>query len=232
LERQGAIVLAILLAAVLIAAVLVTGVPGPAMRGAGPGERPSITVPGEASIALKPDAAMLGLILTTEAETAQAAQSTARAKGQALAERLRDFATKSDVTLIETEINPAPGARFTARTAIVVKLASLERASQAADQVRGTDGVAVVFLEPAAVDVSGAREEAIESAVADARARASQVAEASGLKVKGVQSVRVLQISYPRADATSWSFRDAHLPRAFPAPMVMRVTVNVTFDAQ
>jgi uncharacterized protein YggE len=160
----------------------------------------SITVTGEASVAMQPDVATLSLGVTTQGVTATEAMTANSAALNVVLDRLkaagiadRDLQT-SNLSLNPNWVGYESGATptiagYTASNMLTVRVRALDRLGTVLDAAI-TDGANTLNgLTFELSDPKAKMDEARRAAVADARARAAVLAEAAGITLGEVRSI-------------------------------------------
>lgn len=160
----------------------------------------SITVTGEASVAMQPDVATLSLGVTTQGVTATEAMTANSAALNVVLDRLkaagiadRDLQT-SNLSLNPNWVGYESGATptiagYTASNMLTVRVRALDRLGTVLDAAI-TDGANTLNgLTFELSDPKAKMDEARRAAVADARARAGVLAESAGITLGEVRSI-------------------------------------------
>ena len=199
-----------------------------------------ITVSGEGTVALVPDQATIRASVITNSDSAENAVS----QNNTIYAHLVDAAvatgvTRDDVTLAYYNINyvppprPAPGEvaptgqfGYVVSRSFDVKVRSVGKAGTVVDALTKAGITNVESVSFGVTDPSRARASATSKAMADARAKADEIARAAGLRVIGID-----QISYGGAIRPPVPMMRTMAVGAASAPTVFDSgNVNVTAD--
>lgn len=160
-----------------------------------------ITASGEATITVKPDQALLGIGVTTQAPTSQEAGSRNAQQTQTLLAALTkalgksgDFKTSGYWINPQYDANPAkPGGNritsYVARNSVEVRIDDLAIVSNVIDAAIGAGSNNISALRFTLKDEQASKTKALIEATAQAREKAAAMAKALGLRVARVVSV-------------------------------------------
>ncbi len=219
----------LIVAAALAAASLLAGAGAPLFAHAEEAQPGTITVSGTASVTTVPDTATISFGVVTQASTASAALSSNSAAAERVIAALKSAGI--DAKDLRTEIvSLAPRTSeagdqilgYTATNTISAKIRDLGRAGAVIDAAvaAGANTVQGPSLEPG--DAQGLYRQALERAVADARAKAQALASAGGLTLGPISSMAEGQAAIPYAS------RDAATAAAPIEPGTQDITASVT----
>ena len=186
---------AFLIAAVLLTASAIAGVAQPHLgRSAGPPAK-TITVSGHGTVTTVPDRASFDFTVETRAQTASGAIARNGDAASAVAQAVKNAGVSAaDLQTSQISLSPqtnqdgttiigyAASTTVTAKTAIAKAGGVVDAAVKA-----GADGVSGPNLSRS--DETGLYKDALKSAVADAKDKASALAAAAGLSLGGAQSI-------------------------------------------
>jgi len=241
-------------AAALVAAAMWLGVPGGALEGGtalaaeSNGSVPrTITVVGEGKIAVQPDVAYVRLGVSTRADTAHEAQ-TANANAFAAVEKvlkeqfnIAESDIKTDGFYVRPEYRyPERGGEptvvgYTADHFVVVTYRRLDRLGELLDAVSAAGANQIAGIQFAAERADEYELQAIEKAMANARAKAEVIAQAANRSVLGVLSVQLQGagsgpvIPYVRSQL-SMGAADSAVTSVQPGELEIAVVLTVTFE--
>ena len=165
-------------------------------------DRTLITVSGTGTVSVPPDQAIVSATVTTNNAASDAAVSENSARyDKIVAAAVRAGAKRDDITLNYYNVNyvakPTPAATpqpyqqygYTVTRSFSIKVPAIAKAGAMVDAlsragVTNVEGVNFGLFQP-----EKARRAATEAAVADARAKAAEVAVAAGLRIASIQSI-------------------------------------------
>lgn len=230
--------IAAVLAAVVAAAGAYAALAAPA-GGASAAEEPArtIAVSGTASVEVVPDRAVFSFCVENRAASAGAALAAnspamrrviAALKALGIADR--DLRTEN-VSVSRDYDDDGNSTGYTASNCVRVTVRKLALAGTVVDAAvdAGADGVEGPMLHPE--DVEALYRRALETAVADARAKAEAIARASGLTLGRTLTVDESGDTYPVADAALARKGSAAEAPIEPGTEGVVATVDVTFAA-
>lgn len=190
----------VLLAAALTLPMIQTAAADTGRMGAGQFGAGQITVTGEASIATTPDMATVSLGVITIGDTAVAAMAANSAEMTKVIERLKAAGiAPADLQTSNLQLYPnqpgeskslsSGGADFTASNQLQVRVRALDQLgtildAAIADGVNSLQGVSFDIAAP-----RGLQDEARAAAVADAKAKATTLATAAGVKLGKITAI-------------------------------------------
>lgn len=208
-----------------------------------------ISVTGEGTIAVTPDLATLRASIENTNDSAQDAVSQTNATYTHVVDAVVAFGiARSDVTLAYYNVsyNPRPTVSagenippgrygYTVTRTFDVKVRDVNKAGAVVDALTKAGVTNIESVAFTASDPSHARSEAAVKAMADARAKAQDVARAAGLHITGIARITYggAPVVQPMMRAMAMSAAQAPAPTAFDQENV-NVTVNlsVVFLAQ
>ncbi len=206
-----------------------------------------IVVSGQGTASAAPDMATISFTINTYAASAQNAISANNARYQRLDSAMHALgvpAADVQTTSFTLDYNPAPkppeapspGERYGFNAArsvdvIVHQLSLVGKSIDAAAAAGVTDVGGVQF---AVSDTSAQNVAALKSAVLDARAQADALAEAAGLRIIGIRSIRQGGgIFQPQPAANVSTMMAARVPTVIrPSAVQTSTTVSIIFIAQ
>jgi uncharacterized protein len=215
---------------VLFAAAAIAGVAQPQFaRSAGAPATPTITVSGNGSVATVPDRATFSFGVVTKADTARAALAKNAAAAAAVVTALKGAKVQTTGLGVDPRYDDA-GATilgYTATTSVtadadLAQIGGLIDAAVAA----GADSVSGPSFSPS--DREALYRKALAAAVADAKAKATVLADAAGVTLGRVTSLAEGQSSAPVPVA--WA-ADAGAVKIEPGTQTVEATVTVTYEA-
>lgn len=169
--------------------------PGVAARG--------IVVVGEGEAKLAPDVAFVSVGVQTRAQTAKEAQQQNNATMSALLAAVKalgipekDIQT-SGISLWPVTQRDNQVSGYQATNTVTVRVADVGQAGAVLDAAVGAGANTAGSLRFGLQDPDKARQQALEAATKDARAKADVLAKAAGLQITGVESVVELESSRP-----------------------------------
>lgn len=165
----------------------------------------AISVVGNSTVTMVPDQAVVNASIVTTASSASQAVSENNKRYEAIVAAIQRTGVKrDDITLAYYNVNyvprpnpmppnPSPYDRYgyTVSRSFAVKVRAMDRAGAVVDAATSAgatniDGVSFGLANP-----ESARVKATRNAVADARAKAEELASAAGLHITGIQSMQV-----------------------------------------
>jgi uncharacterized protein YggE len=190
----GSVAAAAIVAASTRPSIIVTS---PSATTSSPPIEQAILTSGDATISKKPDLAIVGAGIDSQASTASAAQSDLNSKASKLIGRIKALGVAdSDLNTTGYWIGPvyAPGGdsitSFRATEQLQLKWHNVDSVGKALDAIVQEGGATNIYVSFTLNDPKPAQAEARSLAIADAKAKASAMASAAGVKVG-----QVLQIS-------------------------------------
>ena len=187
----------------------------------------TISVTGTGRVAIRPDLVELRLGVTVTEPTVEAARaSTARAlsaviaglKGLGIAERdlQTSIVSVSPAYDYSSNIDPPRLTGYTLTNLVSVTIRDVNRVGEAIDSALGAGATSVDRIAFRVDDQSAAEAQALEGALADARAKAQTLASAAGVSIAGIAAITEsgVAIPYPTpyAEMATMATRDASTP--------------------
>ncbi|HKW73493.1 MAG TPA: SIMPL domain-containing protein [Candidatus Dormibacteraeota bacterium] len=193
---------------------------------------PAILTSGDATVSKKPDQAIIGMGIESQASTAAAAQSDLAAKAGGLITKIKSLGVvDKDLNTSGYWIGPmySPGGQsvtgYRASEQLQVKWHNVDTTGKALDAVVQEGGATNVNVSFGLADPKAAQAEARSLAIADAKSKAQAMASAAGVKVGQVLRVSDLSSSGPIP-----IYRGAASAAAPTQVPVGEVTVQVTVE--
>ena len=195
----------------------------------------AILTSGDAIVSKKPDLAIVGAGIDSQASTASGAQSDLNAKASKLIARIKALGVADgDLNTTGYWIGPvyAPGGEtitsFRATEQLQLKWHNVDSAGRALDAIVQEGGATNVYVSFTLNDPKAAQAQARSQAIADARAKASAMASAAGVKVGQVLQISDLssntRVPYPYAASAEAA------PAVVPVGQIdVQVSVEVDF---
>lgn len=128
---------------------------------------------------------------------------------------------------------------YNASTTLAVKVTDMDIAGKVIDEAFAAGANTLNGISFSASDTGAAREESLKAAVADAKAKAEVLAEASGMKITGIEVISegnvysydntVSNFSAKRAEAETDAGYGTMVQAA---KLIVSATVNITFTAE
>lgn len=226
----------LIVAAALAAASLLAGVGAPLLARAEEAQPGTITTFGTAAVTTVPDTATISFGVVTQASTASQALSSNSTAAERMIAALKSAGIdaedlRTEIVSLSPRYSDAGDQilGYTATNTVSAKIHDLARAGTVIDAAvgAGANSVQGPTLEPS--DIEGLYRQALERAVADARAKAEALAKAGGLTLGPISSMAEGQTAIPYAS------RDAAAPAAGvpiePGTQDVTASVTVVFRA-
>jgi hypothetical protein len=195
-----------------------------------------VTTTGDATVAKKPDLAVIGVGVESQQSTASAAQSDLAGKAARLIARAKALGiADKDINTSEYSVGPyyTPGsntiAGYRAAEQLQLKWRTVDTVGKTLDALVQEGGATNIGVSFGLADVKAAQSEARTLAVGDARARAQAMAAAAGVKLG--QVLRVSDVSFAGYSSPSYGI-SAAAPATTQVPageLNVTVTVEVAY---
>jgi uncharacterized protein len=233
----GIVLIGLVAAAAIVAAynrpsILVTS---PAATSTSSPIQQAILTSGDATVSKKPDLAIVGSGIDSQASTASAAQSDLNAKASRLIARIKALGVADgDLNTTGYWIGPvyAPGGEtitsFRATEQLQLKWHNVDSVGKALDAIVQEGGATNIYVTFTLNDPKPAQAEARTLAIADAKSKASAMASAAGVRVGQVLQISDMstntRVPYPFAASA------ASAPTQVPVGQIdVQVSVEVDF---
>ena len=198
---------------------------------------PAILTSGDATVSKKPDQAIIGMGVESQASTAAAAQSDLAAKAGGLITKIKSLGVvDKDLNTTGYWIGPvySPNGQsvtgYRASEQLQVKWHNVDTTGKALDAVVQEGGATNVSVSFGLADPKAAQAEARSLAIADAKSKAQAMASAAGVKVGQVLRVSDLSSSSRGPIPISLGAASVAAPTQVPVGEVnVQVTVEVDF---
>lgn len=224
--------------AVLSIAAIVLFIAGPPRTSASPAERPNdpprtISVTGEGIVRVRPDLAHVTIGVEAGAGSAVEAQKHTAARVAAVIARLRDLGVDEDeMQTVALKVAPVEPFGFRGSQVLEVTVSDLGDLAEILDAALAAGASSIQRVTFALKDEAGVREEAIERAIKDARARAEAAGPAGRVSVRALRSL-VIQPSPSLPELAAPGGRGVDAGGSLvPGETAIRATVQATFDVQ
>ncbi len=199
----------------------------------------SISVMGVGQVKAKPDMATLNLGVQTRAQTAQQAQSQNADLMQKVIDAIKTKGIKDDdITTRGLNLYPQMGERgetvvgYVANNNVIVVVRDLTKVGELLDSAVAAGANIAGGVQFSIADPTSYRNQAMELAVADAKARADLLAKSAGVSVARVISISEESGAYPVPKAVdemaALSFRAATTPIQ-PGELTVSINVRVVY---
>ncbi len=227
--------------ALLAAAVLAAGC-APALA------ETRITVSGTGETQVSADTAVISLGVSARDRDVQKAQQTVNGSIAKIRQALTGIGVKEEnintdymniYAVYDYEEDAEEVKAYNASTTLAVKVTDTDMAGQVIDEAFAAGANTLNGISFSASDTDAARDESLKAAAAEARAKAEVLAEASGLKITGIETVSEGNVySY---DNSVGNFSAKRMEEAADtgsgtvvqaAKLIVSVTVTVTFKAE
>ena len=191
----------------------------------------TISVTGNGSIETVPDRATFSFTVTTNADTAKAALARNGAAADAVAAALQGAKVQTSDVMLQPQLNEAGTAvlGYTASTTVTAET-ELAKAGPLVDAAVDAGATGVSGPSWSRSDYNALYRQALQNAVADAKAKAQALADSAGLALGSVTSMTegggVVQ-PLPYASAVS----DGGVAKLEPGTQTVDASVTVTFAA-
>jgi uncharacterized protein YggE len=190
----------------------------------------TISVTGDGSIETVPDTATFSFTVTTNADTAKAALAKNGATADAVAAALQGAKVQTSEVMLQPQLNDDGTAvlGYTASTTITAE-SELAKAGPLVDAAVAAGATGVSGQSWSRSDYNALYRQALQSAVADAKAKAQELADAGGLTLGSVMSMTegggvVQPLPYASAAADG-------VAKLQPGTQTVDASVTVTFAA-
>ena len=235
------LVLVPLLTSALVASMLLVAGP-PEVGRAQEDPRSTISVVGEGRVLVQPDVANVSLGVESTAPTLTQAQDEANTRMQAVVDALlAQGVARDDVRTSRLSVGPVYDPRdasqlrgYRAANSVQVKLRDLGRAGAIVDAVTAAGANRVDGISFAVDDPTGPKDQARAQALANARAKADQLASLAGVRIVGVKAISESDASSrpmpaERAAPAALAAPAAAPPPVEPGTQEVRTQVSVTY---
>jgi uncharacterized protein len=215
---------------VLFAAAAIAGVAQPHFaRSADTTAAKTITVSGDGSVETVPDRAAFSFTVTSTADTAKAALAKNGAAADAVVAALKGAKVQTSGLSLDPRLDDSGAAilGYTASTTVTAD-AELAQAGALVDAAVAAGATGVSGPSFSASDRAAFYDQALKDAVADAKAKATALADAAGLTLAGVQSVAEGSASYPQP---VFAAPAGAATKLVPGTETIEATVTVTYAA-
>src|SRR3954453_2915166 len=218
-----------LIVLVLFGAAAVAGVAQPHLAHSADTPTKTITVTGAGSVETTPDRATFSFTVTTTADTARAAMARSGAAADAVAAALKGAKVQTSGLSLDPRLDAAGAAilGYTASTTVSAD-ADLAKAGGLIDAAVAAGATGVSGPSFSASDRDALYRGALKQAVADAKTKATALADAAGLTLGAVKTISEGQASYPQPLFAS---SDAGAAKIEPGTETIDASVTVTYDA-
>jgi uncharacterized protein len=217
----------------LFGAAAVAGVAQPHFAHSAPApaaDAKTISVTGNGTVETVPDRATFSFTVTTQADTAKAALAKNGATADAVAAALQGAKVQTSEVMLQPQMNDAGTAvlGYTASTTVTAE-SELAKAGPLVDAAVDAGATGVSGPSWSRSDDNALYRQALQNAVADAKAKAQALADSAGLTLGAVTSVTegggVQPLPYASAAA------DAGVAKLEPGTQTVDASVTVTFAA-
>jgi uncharacterized protein YggE len=226
---------------VCVVIVGLIAVPATAQQTPPPAEGPTVTTVGEASVKKTPDRAWVTVAAESRAKTPRDAQTANSAAMTAVLAKLKASGLPGDAVRtigydLQPEFDYANNKQtlrgYVARNSVEVRVDELHKLGEILEGVVSAGATNVSGVRFDVKDRDGAEREALNKAVADARARADAAASGAGLKVERVlriQEQRAMPLPEPRVAMMRESMQvTSGAPPVVPGEIEIRASVTLT----
>ncbi len=195
-----------------------------------PSDAKTISVTGNGSVETVPDRATFSFTVTTQADTAKAALAKNGAAADAVAAALQGAKVQTSEVMLQPQLNDAGTAvlGYTASTSVTAE-SELAKAGPLVDAAVEAGATGVSGPSWSRSDYNALYQQALQSAVADAKAKAQALADGAGLALGAVTSMTegggVVQ-PLPYASAVTDG-----VAKLQPGTQTVDASVTVTFTA-
>jgi uncharacterized protein YggE len=215
----------------LFGAAAVAGVAQPqlASSAASPDAK-TITVTGNGSVETVPDRATFSFTVTTQADTAKAALAKNGAAADAVAAALKAAKVQTSDVMLQPQMNDAGTAvlGYTASTTVTADT-ELAQAGPLVDAAVDAGATGVSGPSWSRSDYDALYRQALQSAVADAKAKAQALADGANLTLGSVTSMSEGGVAQPLPYASAVT--DGGVAKLEPGTQTVDASVTVTFAA-
>ena len=228
--------------ALLAAAVLAAGC-APALA------ETRITVSGTGETQVSADTAVISLGVSARDRDVQKAQQTVNGSIAKIRQALTGIGVKEEnintdymniYAVYDYEGDTEEVKAYNASTKLAVKVTDTDMAGQVIDEAFAAGANTLNGISFSASDTDAARDESLKAAAAEARAKAEVLAEASGMKITGIEVISegnvfsygndVSNFSAKRMEGAAADAGSGTVVQA--AKLIVSVTVTVTFTAE
>jgi uncharacterized protein len=208
----------------------------------------TISVLGEGVVTLKPDIARLSMGVLVEKRSLSAAQTEASDKMNAVIDRLVGLGiSRDDIQTVNFSVNPVydypnDGTRpelrgFQVANQVSVTIRDIGKTGEVADAVIDVGATTIGGLSFDVSNMQGAKDQAREQAMADAKRKGEQLARLAGVGLGRPLSISSSDTGGPppevyRGDTAAAPAAAAAPPPIEPGTSEVRTTVNVTYFIQ
>lgn len=237
MKRQIRMFLALLAAAVLAAGC------APALA------ETRITVSGTGETQVSADTAVISLGVSARDRDVQKAQQTVNGSIAKIRQALTGIGVKEEnintdymniYAVYDYEEDAEEVKAYNASTTLAVKVTDTDMAGQVIDEAFAAGANTLNGISFSASDTDAARDESLKAAAAEARAKAEVLAEASGMKITGIEVISegnvfsygndVSNFSAKRMEGAAADAGSGTVVQA--AKLIVSVTVSITFTAE
>ena len=228
--------------ALLAAAVLAAGC-APALA------ETRITVSGTGETQVSADTAVISLGVSARDRDVQKAQQTVNGSIAKIRQALTGIGVKEEnintdymniYAVYDYEGDAEEVKAYNASTTLAVKVTDTDMAGQVIDKAFAAGANTLNGISFSASDTDAARDESLKAAAAEARAKAEVLAEASGMKITGIEVISegnvfsygndVSNFSAKRMEGAAADTGSGTVVQA--AKLIVSVTVSITFTAE
>jgi uncharacterized protein YggE len=208
----------------------------------------TISVLGEGVVTLKPDIARLSMGVLVEKRSLSAAQTEASDKMNAVIDRLVGMGiSRDDIQTVNFSVNPVydypnDGTRpelrgFQVANQVSVTIRDIGKTGEVADAVIDVGATTIGGLSFDVSNMQGAKDQAREQAMEDAKRKGEQLARLAGVSLGRPLSISATDTGGPppqvyRGDVAAAPAAAAAPPPIEPGSSEVRTTVNVTYFIQ
>ena len=195
-----------------------------------PSDAKTISVTGNGTVETVPDRATFSFTVTTQADTAKAALAKNGATADAVAAALQGAKIHTSEVMLEPQLNDAGTAvlGYTASTTVTAD-SELAKAGPLVDAAVDAGATGVSGPSWSRSDYNELYRQALQNAVADAKAKAQALADSAGLALGAVTSVTEGGGVQPLPYASAVT--DGGVAKLEPGTQTVAASVSVTFAA-
>jgi uncharacterized protein YggE len=215
---------------VVFAAAALTGVAQPHLgHAAATPDAKTITVSGDGTVVTVPDRATFAFTVSTNAETAKAALAKNSTLADGVVAALHGAKVQTSGISLDPRLNDQGTAvlGYSASTTVTAD-AELAQAGSFIDAAVAAGATSISGPSWSVSDRDALYRKALADAVADARAKASTLAESSGLALAAIQTVVEDSAA---SGPMPWAAADAGAAKLEPGTQTVAASVTVTFTA-
>jgi len=217
----------------LFGAAAIAGVAQPHFAHSAPApasDAKTISVTGNGTVETVPDRATFSFTVTTQADTAKAALAKNGATADAVAAALQGAKIQTSEVMLEPQLNDAGTAvlGYTASTTVTAE-SDLAKAGPLVDAAVDAGATGVSGPSWSRSDYNALYRQALQNAVADAKAKAQALADGAGLALGTVTSVTEGGGVQPLPYASAVT--DGGVAKLEPGTQTVAASVSVTFAA-